>query len=526
MGSSVQEVAVVKERASLLSHSQLRIPAMLALFCSAAISEARRLTSLSDYDVWWHLRTGAWILQNHAVPRHALFTQYSDRLWIAYSWGFEVIAAATCQLLGLRGVPVLTLILKAGIAIVIFRLARGWSKNWTKNTIMYGRLGERSTAGFWLAVLLAAVGQYAITDYELRPGSLSIICFAIELILLFESRRTGSTRALYWLPALFLCWANFHIQFVYGVFVLALFLAFTVVEEICRGFGASWFVDDTPRWNITTVGAVTLLSILATLITPYFFQNYKVAWDYAHSTAAYSYIAEMHAMSFRWPEHYARLFLVMAAVLAIGSRRPWNLFALTLIVCFAVLGFRQQRDSWCMVLAAVAIIADSVGGQALSEPELGMAGRSKLRWREIGLTIALVIVVLAVVVHRFIPSGREELLAKTGETFPVQAANFIRDNHLPQPIFNPLNWGGFLIWDLPEYPVSIDGRTDLYGDEIVIRQYEVWDGEVPVWKEPTFVSARTLVMERNSALAQAVSESPAYRLAYADKLAAVFVRIR
>jgi hypothetical protein len=29
--------------------------------------------------------------------------------------------------------------------------------------------------------------------------------------------------------------------------------------------------------------------------------------------------------------------------------------------------------------------------------------------------------------------------------------------------------GGFIIWSLPDYPVAIDGRTDLYGDAAMSR---------------------------------------------------------
>jgi hypothetical protein len=490
-----------------LSHPLLRVPVLLLLFCCAAIFEAKHLTSLADYDVWWHLRTGSWILQNHAFPRHALFTQYSDRPWIAYSWGFEVATAEVYRLMGLRGIPVFMLCLKVVMAVMIFRLARGSIEN------------------FWPAVLLGAIGQYAITDFKLRPGALSILCFSIELILLFESRRTGKVSRLYWLPLLFACWANLHIQFVYGLFALGLFLLAVLVKNICGRFGVDWFAGGMPLAP-ATVFVVTLLCVGATLLTPYSFRNYKVAWDYAHNTAAYSYIAEMHAMNFRWPEHYVRLLLLMAALVTMGSQRPWNLFGLALIVCAAMVGFRQQRDTWFMVLASIAILAD--GGLELSHfvPRSGQGKLARIFYWEKLLTAALVIIVLVVTVHAYIPSSRDALLLKVDETFPVQACDFIREHRLPQPIFNPLNWGGFLIWYLPDYPVAIDGRTDLYGDEIMVRQYKVWDGEVPVWKEPTFVSARTLLMERNSGLAQAVSESPAYRLAYADKNAAVFVRMR
>jgi hypothetical protein len=44
--------------------------------------------------------------------------------------------------------------------------------------------------------------------------------------------------------------------------------------------------------------------------------------------------------------------------------------------------------------------------------------------------------------------------------------NFLRDHPQPGPLYNTYDWGDFISWYLPEKPVAIDGRTDLYGDEI------------------------------------------------------------
>ncbi|RME05462.1 MAG: hypothetical protein D6803_08885, partial [Anaerolineae bacterium] len=49
------------------------------------------------------------------------------------------------------------------------------------------------------------------------------------------------------------------------------------------------------------------------------------------------------------------------------------------------------------------------------------------------------------------------------------------------------NWGGYLLWAAPEYPVFVDGRTDLYGDEIVgqwvqvVQAEEGWEGVLDEW---------------------------------------------
>jgi hypothetical protein len=38
------------------------------------------------------------------------------------------------------------------------------------------------------------------------------------------------------------------------------------------------------------------------------------------------------------------------------------------------------------------------------------------------------------------------------------------------------NWGGYLSWFARDYPVFVDGRTDLFGDEIINQWIQVIQG--------------------------------------------------
>jgi hypothetical protein len=40
-------------------------------------------------------------------------------------------------------------------------------------------------------------------------------------------------------------------------------------------------------------------------------------------------------------------------------------------------------------------------------------------------------------------------------------------------MFNSYNWGGYLPWEIPEYPVFIDGRADLYGEKTIGNWWKV-----------------------------------------------------
>ncbi len=44
-------------------------------------------------------------------------------------------------------------------------------------------------------------------------------------------------------------------------------------------------------------------------------------------------------------------------------------------------------------------------------------------------------------------------------------------------MLNSYNWGGYLLWNARDYPVFIDGRTDLYNDEIIDQWLDIVDAK-------------------------------------------------
>lgn len=476
-----------------------RVLALLLLFTAAAAYQSIQLSALANADVWWHLRTGLWILQNHAVPLDGLFSQHAKLPWIDSSWGFDVLTGVAYTVFGLRGLPILLILLQAAIAAALFLLARGLDKN------------------FWPAVLLVAVAQYCIAPLELRPALFSILFLALELAVLFHANRTGDAQVLYWLPPLFLVWVNLDRQFSYGLLLLALFCGAVFTEHLLHQYGVAWF--DPPAISLGKLAAVFAACLIATLFSPYTYHLHELLWRSATSSAIDRYLRELHAMRFRRPQDYLLMLLVMTAFFALGRRRLRALFPIVLTVFCTVISFRLQRDSWLVVVASAGVIGNALtpgGSEAVGKPAVDVR-----RWEKL-VTAALVLVVLAAMAFR-IPARQEALMAKVGESFPVRASDFIRQNRPPQPLFNSYFWGGFLTWYLPEYPVVIDGRVDLYGDAVNIPYFQLTMARIPLESHPDFAQAQTILLEADSPIAQALATLPNFRVVYRDEQAVVLV---
>ncbi len=123
-----------------------------------------------------------------------------------------------------------------------------------------------------------------------------------------------------------------------------------------------------------------------------------------------------------------------------------------------------------------------------------------------------------------VPSARDVLLAKVSEKFPVRASDYIRQHDLPKPLFNNYDWGSFLTWYLPEYPVQIDTRTDSYGEELTLGYFNVTTGQVPLAADPALSHSQTILLEADSEMGKALSILPGYKQVYLDDQARVLVR--
>jgi hypothetical protein len=107
----------------------------------------------------------------------------------------------------------------------------------------------------------------------------------------------------------------------------------------------------------------------------------------------------------------------------------------------------------------------------------------------------------------------------------VKAADYIGSAHPAGPMFNSYNWGGYLMFALPDYPVFVDGRTDLYGDTFLTDDYLKPATGDPSWRDVfQRYGINMVVVEKDSGLARALRNEPGWKLDYEDKMAAIFTR--
>ena len=478
-------------------------PLLRLLVLGALLSAVGALTfylkyGVIDLDVWLHLKAGDWIIQHRAMPHVDPFSRTAaGRPWIAYSWLYEVLLSFAYRWFGLVGL---------GLAGTIVTLAVACGVFW-----MINRLSGR----FWFSCILAIAACYSfLFNIMPRPAFASMALLCVTLTLLLESSRSGRVQSLYWLPLIFLLWANLHIQFVYGIFLLGMFVAVNLAQRLITRFGFS------PAWlSPATLPADKLLfvfaaCVLATGIGPYSFHLYQVVYSYSKAKVPYSTVAELQPIDFRSPRHYVELLLAGAAFFAVGWNKKVDVFKLVLLAACSFVAFRTLRDAWFICIPAAACIADL--GPARSERV------HPARFPQIMGVAAVVVLSLLLFAHQleFDTAGLDRAVRSN---FPVDAADFIRQRHIEGPLYNTFRWGDFLMWYLPEYPVAIDGRTDLYGDEMVER-FTMTAGGFSYAQDPDLNASRVVLLQRRTPLVKFLTTDSQFERIYQDDVAVVFRR--
>jgi hypothetical protein len=142
------------------------------------------------------------------------------------------------------------------------------------------------------------------------------------------------------------------------------------------------------------------------------------------------------------------------------------------ILGFAYLTFFSQRNIALFAIVAAPLLIDWMNS-ALQyiQWDTRVKPRGELpRPRRLLINAILILALTTTALGNvYIVSQPEEVDAN----YPVHAIEWIKENQPKGNLFNSYNWGGYVLWALPEYPVFIDGRADLYGNKIINQWHAV-----------------------------------------------------
>jgi hypothetical protein len=468
----------------------------LVLLLGLLAMTARNAT---DPDLWWHLRTGQWIVETGHVPHSDPFSfTRAGHPWVSHEWLSEVVFYELWKHGGTGALIVFSAIIAtAGFMLLYLRCP-----------------GKRH----WAAAATALGAVASAPSFGVRPQMFTFTLASLLLWLL--SAGEDRPRLLLWIPPLFLLWLNLHAGF---ALCPALLLAYGIglILETALGY-TSW---RQVRPMVVRVLVLLIACLAVVPLNPSGTQLYRYPFDTIRSPGMRSYILEWFSPDFHEWLYRPLLLVWLLLLIALASSHRQirgRVIVPLLLTSFAALD--AVRHIPIFILLAIPVIVAAIASATADRTGAEVSSISS-RFRP--SFVAAVVILLAgfAVVRWTILAHNED--AREAEQFPQKAVAFLRAGAYPQRVFAYYDWGGYTIWHLyPSYRVFVDGRADLYGDHLLqefqttVQLKNGWQEVLDKWQ------VEAVLVPPTCALAQALLLDSNWHSVFSDTKAVVFLRTR
>ena len=434
-----------------------------------------------DTDMWWHLRAGeeTWLDKEIYSEDTFSFTRDGEP-WLNHSWLSQLIM----YLLYSAGSYKALTIWVGTCAVVSISLVY---------LQMDGHPIIRMMAGVLAGIVASVV-------WSPRPQIMSLVLFAAVGFLIYLYKWKKSNR-LWWLPLIFILWSNLH-----GGYILGIILIGTMIGgEIFNKMQLEENSDHLSWREIGILSVWVLVCLLVVLINPFGFGMWKIPFNTVGVESLQNLISEWASPDFHQFYQQPMLWMLFGVLAALGlSKRRIDGSDLACLIIFGWGALTARRNFGPFALVAAPILTRHLN-PVLTEWKTAIEVRfsSMQTWLSSvsesnekikpGFRHAVNFIVLLMLSGAAVWKIYEvssPLFIKESEqaVFPVEAVEFFKGTNEIGQIFNEYNWGGYLIWNLRDFTVFVDGRTDLFGDEIIGEWIEIskaennWQDKLDHWE--------------------------------------------
>ncbi|HEY3743156.1 MAG TPA: hypothetical protein VGL53_25090 [Bryobacteraceae bacterium] len=444
---------------------------------------------LQDAGAGVHIRTGDWILSNHAVPRVDPFSfSKPGGPWFAWEWLTDVFFALLNQVWGLKG---LVLFSGAALALVCCLIVR--------HMVVAG-----ANALAALVVMHAVIAAGSV-HFLARPHIFTLLFLAGSFYFIDQDRR-NPTKLLWLLVPLTAVWANLHGGFTGIILTLGALAAGSVLELNWRRAA-----------RYASLGAGCLG---ASLLNPYGYHLHEHVVEFLRAGWIRGIVLEFQPPRLDTaPGVYFEVLLflgvAMAAKLAYEKRFA-EMLAILMWAHAAMTSVRHVPIFAFLIAPYLAVELTTLmrrASDASADPKslFGILSQLGDEHRPGLLRTSLVVPALLLALFTFscgftYPTDFPEL------KYPATALEKHADLIGHTRLYTTDAWGDYLIYrNYPQQRVFFDGRTDYYGEHLT-HDYETLLNGFPGWNDVLNKYAiESVLLPPDSALGTLLKDKPEWK---------------
>ena len=463
-----KEINKINKTTSIPKNSRLLVYLLFFVICILIIFF--NITKISgEDDFFWHIASGRYIIDNQTIPSTDVFGFVtSGQQWIPFEWGWDVITFVIFNFFGFAGAYIFKILLILSAFLIFYKILDKFKIN-------------LSLKIFFLLFLCWGM----LFRFSIRPHLISYIFFIvlIYIITLYKYSDRKSYKILYFLPAIFCVWANFHMGVLTGIFLLSIFL---LSEAIIFFLPQKFSTKEIPalsKKEILRLAAIYVLSLAALLINPNHINTYIYVFTHTQS----SLITEIGEWKSPFYSEYSsspamityKIFLASGIFIIYYSFRKKDLYAFLVFISFAIYSVRAARFTTDYnIICAIYIF---LGINLLIERIKSTKIKNFIYFSNSFKLILIALILFQVVTvqndnlfNEYFKYYRKWGIGPDRYFIPVGMMNFIKNtkiNETGERPFNDYTCGGLFIWTFPGNKDFVDSRY--VNDEIYNEYYTI-----------------------------------------------------
>jgi hypothetical protein len=501
----------------------LRLRHLWAIVPLAVAWFAASIDFIEPFDFWWNLKSGEIMTQTgqflatDVLVYTPVREPYYNPQWGSQLLFYWVYSFSPYLLLALRAI-----IVTGSVALLL------WLCAW--------RTGSMRVAS--VTTVIAYITAW--TNLGVRPQLFAFLPFLAFTFLL--ERKDAYPK---WLPLLvpiMVFWVNVHGSYLLGIILIGMYGLGSLIEKAVTKEGREWLRSRAAFWQAGWLAA----GALASLANPYFTSIFHYFVVATNDPIARALNTEWQPPTLN--SGTGMIFFVNVLILLVTfylSKRRLRPTEILIVLAFGYLSLTSLRNVmwWGWITAPIlasnlaawsALRREKKEAQVQVEPanaDASTASRQEipaLNWLFAGLLVggAVLFTPLWRTSNPLVPASAKGALSAAT---PFEITDYIKQSNPPQPIFNYMEWGGYMGWELyPRYQLFVDGRFEA-------RQVKVWDDYLSVsrgradWQALLdSYSIQTLILNKefHSDLIPFVKQSKVWKEVYEDKVGLVFTRAK
>lgn len=422
-----------------------------------------------DDDVFWHLATGKHILETHQVPSTDIFGYMTQgQEWMPFEWGWDVITYSIFSFSGYNGLSVFRTILFLLIFYIYFLVLRKFKVNFTL---------------IFISLFFLAFG--IIDRLSPRPHIMSYLAFVLLLLIIVQYRYINRQKnsVLFFIPLIFLVWANMHMGIIAGMFLLGIWVFSEIIIYFYPNKFSSREIPALTKPELLRLLLIFAASFLVMFVNPNFYQTYLYAYNHTKMKMLETINEWMSPFSNKYADSFVsviyKTMLFTGVIILFYANKKKDLFAALLYISFAVYSVRAMRFTVDYVLIIFIFLVVSIDFLiALLKNDKVKSFLSANPVPKIILSVFFIF--LAVNVNsndlylKFLKYYRVTGFGINSDFIPTQMFNFMKENKVPEigdRIFNHFGTGGFFVWNFPGKQNFIDSRN--LNDDIFYKYNQI-----------------------------------------------------